>query len=190
MALFAGNLLSENDQSVETSVGNWSSYSDLSSAIVQSNGTSEPRHDGLFSVKCTKSATAAPGAMCGITGTGVPVTTAATLYTFQFLVFTATASCSFYTFVDWYQTNNTTYISSTDGVSSPVSATQNAWTLVRQTHTSPALGTRARVYCMLNAGLSTGGIAYFDEIFFGVPSLSLTRKPVSLLTAVNRTSTW
>ncbi len=190
MALISGNLLTENDQSVETSVGNWSSFSDLSSAIVQSNGTTDPKHDGSFSVKCTKSATAAPGAMCGITGTGVPVTVAATLYTFQFLVFTATASCSFYCFVDWYQSNNTTYISSGDGSGSPVSVTQNAWTTVKQTFTSPALGTRARVYCMLNAGLSTGGTAFFDEMFFGVPSLSLTRKPTGLLTAVNRAATW
>lgn len=190
MALIAGNLLTENNQSVETSVGGWASYSDLSSAIVQSNGTSEPAHDGAFSVKCTKSATAAPGAMCGITGADVPITVAATLYTFQFLVFTATASCSFYTFVDWYQTNNTTYISSSDNVGSPVAATQNAWTTIKHTMTSPALGTRARIYLMLSTGLGTGGTAFFDEIFFGVPSLSLTRKPNNLITAVRRSATW
>lgn len=191
MALIAGNLLTENQQSLETSVDNWSSFSDLSSAIVQSNGTTDPAHDGTFSLKCTKSATAAPGAMAGITATGSqPTTVAATLYTFQYLVFTATASCSFYTLIDWYQSNGTTYISTTSGAGSPVSVTQNAWTTVSQTHTSPALGTRARTYLMLNAGLSTGGTAFFDEIFLGVPSLSLTRKPNVVPTVIRRASTW
>lgn len=191
MALISGNLISENNQSVETSVGGWASFSDLSSAIVQSNGTSEPSHDGTHSIKCTKSATAAPGAMCGLTATvDIPTTVAATQYTFQFLVFTATASCSFYTFVDWYQTNNTTFVSSSDGVGSPTSATQNAWTTVKQLVTAPALGTKARIYLMLNAGLATGGTAFFDEVFFGVPSLSLTRKPTLLNTAVGRASSW
>lgn len=186
MALIAGNLISENNQSVESSVGGWASYSDLSSAIVQS---SDQAHDGTFSVKCTKSATAAPGAMCGLTaGADQPVTVAATLYTYYFWVYTATVSCSFYTFVDWYQTNGTTYISTTQG--SAVAATQSGWTKITQTHTSPALGTRARLYLMLNAGLATSGTAYFDEIFFGVPVPSLPYQPKISRTAVVRASAW
>lgn len=172
MALIPGNLLSENNQSVETSIGDWATFGDRSSAIVQS---STQAHDGTFSIKCTHNSTISDGAMCSITTVGEqPVTVAGTSYTGAFWVYPS-VTASFYMLVDWYQSNGTTYVNTTTGNSSSCAA--NTWTKVgvTGTHLAPALGVRARVYLNNLSGMTTGDIAYFDEVFFGIPRPNIVR---------------
>lgn len=186
MTLLPGNLITENNQSVETSLGDWGSYGDRSSAIVQSM---DQAHDGTFSVKCTHNSTIADGAMCAVTSTSdQPVVTAGVNYTFTFWVYSS-VTASFYGLVDWYQSNGTTYIDTTTGVS--ITAQANTWTKVGLggTQLAPALSARSRIYLNNLSGMANGDIAYFDEMFFGIPGRYAWDTVINQQ-AVRRTSLW
>ncbi len=173
MALMTGNLLTENHQSIETSLGSWADVATMSSAVVQS---SEQASDGTFSIKATRNATAPPGPMASITTTAnAPTVVATTVYKFTFWVYTSIAGAVFAPYVDFYQSDNTTFISGGQGTA--VTVTQNSWTRVGglDTFTAPALAGKARIYLRTVSGLASGDVAYFDEIFFGVPAAPVAR---------------
>lgn len=71
------------------------------------------------------------------------VTVAATDYVVCGWVRTAAAATDFRFAVDWYQSNNTTFISSS--TPAPIVTAANTWTWYSAVVTSPALGVRARV---------------------------------------------
>lgn len=186
MALISGNLLTENQQSAETDVDNWNNYHPSSSAVSVST---TQFHDGVQSLRSTYNNTASD-AMASLTSTAsLPTVVAGTSYTMQYLVYSPRA-VNFALLVEWWNAANTSYISD-QGVLGTTAATVNAWTTVRATGLVAAVGSaRARVYIMATTGLTNGDLIYFDEIFFGVPSLSLTRKPTNVLTAIRRASSW
>lgn len=167
MALMLGNLISENNQSVETSVGGWSSFGNGSSSIVQSTTQAL---DGTHSIACTRNATAGAVAMCALTLTAdLPVTTAGKQYTFTYWVWSPVGG-TWNAFVDWYQSGNTTYISTTLG--NNYTAATSGWTMIGRSdtqHVAPALGATGRIYLQSQSGTSSGNICYFDQIYFGIP---------------------
>lgn len=184
MALIPGNLLPETKQSIESGLDGWDSFSSRSSAIVADTAQS---HDGTQSIKCTRNATAGDGAMCGLGGAAQRFAcSAGVAYTGTFWVYSSVAA-SFYMLVDWYQSNNSTYINTTSGNSVTVQA--NTWTKVGLggTHTSPALSAFAGIFINNLSGMANGDIAYFDEIYLGVPP---PNKSFIRPQAVQRASFW
>lgn len=186
MALISGNLLTENQQSAETDVDNWAGFLASSSSTVRST---TQFHDGVASIRATYNGTPSD-AMATLTATAsVPTVVAGTSYTMQYLVYSPRA-VGFQLLVEWWNSTNTTYISD-QGKLGLTTVTANAWSTIRVTGLVAAVGSaRARVYIMCSTGLTTNDLVYFDEIFLGVPSLSLTQKPRTVLTAVNRAATW
>jgi hypothetical protein len=165
VALIPGNLLSYNHQSVETSIGNWADFANGATSVVQGSGTAL---EGTKSILSTRNATAGDVAMGGITTTGqVPVVTPGTTYVYSFWVFTAVAGTVWHAQNDWYQSNNTTFISTVTGPDITVPA--NTWTEIRSTQTAPALAGVARLFLQLRSGLASTQTANIDQVFFGFP---------------------
>lgn len=164
MALIPGNLLSENNQSVETSVGGWGSFQTVSSSIVQSTTQA---FDGTHSVSSTASATTA-GALGGLTTTvDLPVVKAGLTYVWTYFV-RSPKRAIFNANLDWYQSNNTTFISSTNSVGQEVLA--NTWTpIFLPSALAPALSGVARLYLQVTSGLAVSDVVFFDQMFFGLP---------------------
>jgi hypothetical protein len=166
VALIPGNLLSENNQSVETSVGGWASFSSVSSGVVQS-GTQF--FDGTKSVQSTANAGTA-GALGGLVTTiDLPVVVPGRSYVYSYFV-RPPVDAVFNANIDWYQSNNTTFVSS---VNSPGQfALANTWTPVYGGGVAPALSGVARLYLQVTSGLSNGSVVYFDVMFFGWPQVA------------------
>ena len=165
MALIPGNLLSYNHQSVETSIGNWADFANGASSVVQGSGTAL---EGTKSILSTRNATAGDVAMGGLTTTGnVPVVSPLTTYVYSFWVFTTVANTVWHAQNDWYQSNNTTFISTATGPDITVPA--STWTEIRATQTSPALAGVARLFLQLRSGLASTNTANIDQVFFGSP---------------------
>jgi hypothetical protein len=184
MALLQGNLISENNQSVETTVGGWGSFGNGSSAIAQSTTQAI---DGTHSVACTRNATAGTVAMCGLTSTSdLPTTVAGKKYMYTAWIWSPVGGV-WNLAVDWYQSGNTTYISTTTGNNTTVAT--SGWTQVGRAdtvHVAPALGVTARMYVQNVSGTSTGNIIYVDQVYFGIPQ-NLGRVP-GLIVPTNRAS--
>jgi hypothetical protein len=167
MALLLGNLISENNQSVETDVGGWASFANGSSSVVQSATRSI---DGTKSISSTRNATAGAVVMASLTSTGdQPTTVAGKQYTFTYWVWSPVGGV-WNAFVDWYQSGNTTYISTTLGNNYTVAT--SGWSQVGRSdtqHVAPALGVTGRIYLQSQSGTSTGNVCFFDQIYFGIP---------------------
>lgn len=167
MALMLGNLISENHQSIETSIGGWASFANGSSSVVQS---ATQALDGTKSISSTRNATAGAVVMASLTQTAdMPTTVAGKQYTFTYWVWSP-AGGTWNAFVDWYQSGNTTFISTTVG--NNYTAAASAWTMIGRSdtqHVAPALGATGRIYLQSQSGTSTGQICYFDQIYFGIP---------------------
>lgn len=167
MALLLGNLISENNQSVETDVGGWASFANGSSSVVQSATRSI---DGTKSVSSTRNATAGAVVMASLTATGdMPTTVAGKRYTFTYWVWSPVGGV-WNAFVDWYQSGNTTYISTTLG--NNYTAATSGWTQIGRSdtqHVAPALGATGRIYLQSQSGTSTGNVCFFDQMYFGIP---------------------
>jgi hypothetical protein len=167
MALRPGNLFTENQASVETTIDDWASFLVSSSSTVQSTTQAL---SGTHSIRATYNGTASD-VMASITTTAsVPQVAAAIRYDYWFWVFSPRA-VSYGTVVDWYRASNVTFISTTTGTLTSVPA--NVWTRVGYqdyalgTHTSPALATQARTYIKCSTGLTTSDLVYFDDAFLG-----------------------
>ena len=163
MALIPGNLLSENNQSVETSVGGWGSFTSVSSGVVQS-GTQF--FEGTKSVQSTCNSTSA-GALGGLVTTiDLPVAQAGVAYAYSYFVYSPKAAI-YNANIDWYQSNNTTFISSSNSVGQ--TATVNTWTRISGGGIAPALSGVARMYLQVTSGLAVNDVIFFDVMFFGQP---------------------
>jgi hypothetical protein len=165
VALIPGNLLSYNHQSVETSIGNWADFANGASSVVQGSGTFL---EGSKSILTTRNATAGDVAMGGLTTTGnAPVVSPGTTYVYSFWVFSTVANTVWHAQNDWYQSNNTTFISTVTGPDTTVPA--STWTEIKSTQTAPALAGVARLFLQLRSGLSSTQTANIDQVFFGLP---------------------
>lgn len=163
MALIPGNLLSENNQSVETSVGGWASFSSVSSGVIQS-GTQH--FDGTKSVQSTANAGTA-GALGGlVTTVDLPVVRPGTAYTYSYFVFSPKKAI-YNANLDWYQANNTTFVSSTNSSGQEVPV--NSWSQITVSGIAPALSGLARMYLQVTSGLAAADVIFFDQMFFGQP---------------------
>ena len=165
MALIPGNLLSYNHQSVETSIGNWADFANGASSVVQGSGTAL---EGTKSILSTRNATAGDVAMGGITTTGqAPVVSPGVTYVYSFWVFSTVANTVWHAQNDWYQSNNTTFISTVTGPDITVPA--STWTEIKAYQTAPALAGVARLFLQLRSGLASTNTANIDQVFFGQP---------------------
>lgn len=184
MALIPGNLLTLNQQSVETDIDNWGNYKPSSSAVAVSTTQAL---DGAQSIRCTANATN-NDAMCSLTSPGsVPLVTAGTTYTFSYWVYSPRA-VNYACLVEWWNAADTTYISD-NGVVGSTAVPANTWSQVSVQQTAAASSGSARIYIMRTTGLSSGDLVYFDQVFFGVPVVSVVR-PNIITTALRRSSTW
>lgn len=179
-----GNLLTENHQSIETSIGGWAGFIPGSSSTIRST---TQFFDGAAAIRATSNGT--QSAMAGLTATGsAPVVAAGKKYDFSFWVF-APRTITFRTALDWYQSNNTTFISDTTAAGGNVVVPANTWTKVggadfsTNRNLSPALAGVARLYLNAVSGAVTGDLVYFDTIYFGRPPLPNARKPLTVAVA-------
>lgn len=165
MGLIPGNLLSYNHQSVETSIGNWADFANGASSVVQSNTRAL---EGTQSILSTRNATAGDVAMAGLTTTGqAPVVAPGITYLWSFWVWTSVANTVWHAQNDFYQSNNTTFISTVTGPDITVPA--STWTEIRAYQTAPALAGVARLFIQCRSGLASTNTANFDQMFFGFP---------------------
>lgn len=165
MALIEGNLLTENQQSIETDIDNWAGFLTSSSSTVRSTTQA---HDGTASIRATYNGTPSD-TMASLTSS-VPTVIAGVTYTFSYWVYSPRA-VSYQMLVEWYNAANTTYISDAGKVGL-TSVPANTWTKISVTQTAAAGAGAARLYIMCSTGLTTGDFVYFDEIFFGIPEVS------------------
>jgi hypothetical protein len=163
VALIPGNLLSENNQSVETSIGGWASFTSVSSGIVQSTTQA---FDGTHSAASTANAGTA-GALGGlVTTVDLPVVRPGSAYEYSYFVFSPKKAI-FNANLDWYQANNTTFVSSTNSPGQEVPV--NTWTKITGGGIVPALSGLARCYLQVTSGLAAADVVFFDQMFFGWP---------------------
>jgi hypothetical protein len=163
VALIPGNLLSENNQSVETSIGGWASFLSVSSGIVQSV---TQHFDGTHSAASTANAGTA-GALGGLVNTvDLPVVRPGTAYEYSYFVFSPKRAI-FNANLDWYQANNTTFVSSVNSPGQEVPV--NTWTKITGGAVAPALSGLARCYLQVTSGLAAADVVFFDQMFFGWP---------------------
>lgn len=168
MALLPGNLLTENQQSIETDIDNWANYRPSSSAVVQSTTQA---NDGTHSIRATYNGTA-NDAMASLTSASfVPLVAAGASYTFSYWVYSPRA-VNFAVLVEWWNAANSSYISD-GGVLGSTAVPANTWSQVSVSGLVADTGAgTARVYLMCTTGLTTNDLVYFDTIFFGVPVTS------------------
>lgn len=184
-SLIPGNVLTLNHQSVETSVGGWSSFGSRSTSIAQDSGQA---YDGTFSVKCVRNATAGDGGMCGLaTSTDYGTVTAGLNYTATCWVY-CSVSAAFYWNIDWY-TSGTVYISTTSGTSQTIPA--NTWTMlgISGTHLAPATAAKVSPFINNLSGMANGDIVYFDLMYVGIPQPPVRSISVAQQ-SINRSSLW
>lgn len=152
------NLLSANASSVETSVVDWFALSRAAS-IVQST---DQAYIGTHSIKVTRNTQTIPGYICGVNRV---TTTASTEYYIELFVYTSVTNAQFRVETDWYQSDNTTYVSTTVGNNITVPA--NTWTRIKATYSSPALGAKGGILIRIGSGTVNGDIIYVDNAYIG-----------------------
>lgn len=168
MALLPGNLLTENQQSIETDIDNWAGFVVSSSSTIRSTTQA---HDGSASIRATYNGTPSD-VMASLTSTSfAPLVTAGTSYTFSYWVYSPRA-VNFAVLVEWWNAANSSYISD-GGVLGSTAVPANTWSQVSVSGLVADTGAgTARVYLMCTTGLTTNDLVYFDTIFFGVPVTS------------------
>lgn len=177
-----GNLLSANDESFETSIGDWATTGNGTVTQVATHGL-----DGTHSVQVV--ATAAGD--CGITWntTKIAVTVGA-LYTLSYWCYTTLTGRSGVVEIDWY--NGATYLSDNDTGASPVPLAANTWTFISITAAAVATATACVPIC-LPVATAASDTFFIDEVFLGHPydiPGSATHPALNRAQAVSRASLW
>jgi hypothetical protein len=162
-----GNLLSANDESVETDISGWSAGGNTT--LTQSTTHAL---DGTHSLRLasTTSGTISAGVTNRLTGI-----TAGALYGWYYWLFT-TVQITAHVEIDWYTA--TTYISTTIGNTLTIPA--NTWTQVGAPMVAVATTQQCVPLIVIDANASSQ-LFYTDEMFFGRwinPSLTATRQAV------------
>lgn len=129
--------------------------------------------EGTASMRMTCTATGTVGAEN--TQAAAATTTPAVQYQISGWVMTQAASSTARISVDWYQSNGTTFISTSTPTA--LSTAAMTWTFFSATVTAPALGARARI--KPNFALNTGQIAWVDAVRL-MPVSSYSASPQTL----------
>lgn len=173
-ALWGPNLISNIDAAdFEAGIGSWG-VGAQSSAVAQSNGTTDPASGGTHSLKITKNATAG-GALCVNGATIIPVV-GSTLYYCTFEFYTVKPSVVFninwefygggtgLTFLSITQTANCTAV---QGANTPP-YDNSKWTRYPPVSlTSDATATFTRLNIQMVSGLTTGDLVWIDNVYVG-----------------------
>lgn len=160
-SLWGPNIGTADGADFEGGIGNWSNGTQAVSAVQ----STEQAHKGASSLKIVRNATAA--GYLAVTASDFPLA-ASTAYYFQCWVFSNAAAGVIKFDCDFYQANNTTYISSIAAVIPNTTLAQDAWTLLGPVaFTSPALAAFIRPIPVSVSGLANGAVLYLDEIFIG-----------------------
>lgn len=180
-SLWGANVGTADGSDFEGGIGNWSNGTQAVSAAQ----STEQAHKGANSLKIVRNATAS--GYLAVTATDFPLA-ASTSYYFQCWVYSNAAAGVIKFDCDFYQANNTTYISSIQPVIADTALAQDGWTRLGPAQfTTPALAAFIRPIPVSVSGLANGNVLYLDDIFIGrllVPTGQLVM-PQSL----NRAST-
>lgn len=183
------NIFTADTSSVETSIAGW--FTGTQGSAVARDSTHA--YDGSWAVKFTRSATV-PGNNLGAPGNSAGPVTASTKYWFREHLWTATVGVNYKVNVDWYQSNNTTFISTT---TMPTKVLEdNMWAQYGvYEFTTPALAAFGRFFhTEVTNVLGTGGTIWVDNMLCwrpgtGTPELGQGGLNVSNA-AINRASRW
>jgi len=161
MALIPGNMLSEDAQSIETSIAGWDAWHPGSSAV---DRVSTFAHDGTWSLRVTSNGTA--DLLCGRDRAGFFVFPNQS-YTFTAWVYTTLSGHTLGTYANFWRSNGTTFTEAMN--ETPVAVSPNTWTQLSSTYT-PTDPTTALsdIYITITTTPISGDFFYADEIFFGV----------------------
>lgn len=170
-ALWGPNVITPVDASdFEASIGSWG-VGAQSSAVAQSNGTTDPASGGTRSLKITKNATAG-GALCVNGATNIPVV-GSTLYycTFEFYTVksgvTININWEFYDASQVFKSGTVTAtITAVQGTNTPP-YDNSKWTRYPPVSlTSDATAAFARLNIQ-STGLTTGDLVWIDNVYVG-----------------------
>jgi hypothetical protein len=179
-----GNLLNDDQQSIETSISQWAGDHGSSSSTVRSTAQF---NDGVAAIAATYNGTT-NNSLAGIVSSA-PAVVVGTAYTFTYWVRSPRA-VNFQILIEWYTSGNV-FISGAAGVGT-TAAVVNTWTQVGvgTTNVAPATAATARIYLMCTTGLTSGDVIYMDTIFFGVPVVAPPLGSNVHTTAIRRAATW
>lgn len=165
-----GNLLSDNNESYETSVAGW-----VNTQSTTLSNSSSQAYMGTKSCLMTSSAASPLMIITSATSGDQPqgLTVGAT-YDVWGWVFTTVSGRTAYWTIDW-RTSGNVFISSSDQIGSPVSLVANTWTLV-QFKTGAAPSTTTQATLNFNVSQSATSQQFFlDYVFFGTQRPRLAR---------------
>jgi FtsH-binding integral membrane protein len=151
-----GNLLNYNDESVETSLGDWAVSGSGSPTLTQSTTHAL---DGTHSMQIVSSTSG----FCGVVwnAASIPVSLGTT-YTLSFWIYTTLTGRTASAEINWY--DGATYLSD---AANTILITANTWTNVA-VQSTPAATTTACVPLALGISNAASQTFWIDEIFFGV----------------------
>lgn len=178
-----GNLLSDNNESLETSVAGWAV---IATCTVAQSATRA--YIGTNAMSVTSTAATPAMNFSSATQTDQPQgLTAGTSYDAYVWVYSTVASRTAWWTIDWRTTANA-FISTTDQAAAKVSLTQNAWTLVYfSTGAAPATTTQATLNFNITQS-ATAEVYWTDLFFFGMMRPKIIRP--STLQAIGRSNNW
>jgi hypothetical protein len=160
-AVWGANVATADGSDFEGGIGNWSNGTQAVSAAQ----STEQAHKGTNSLKIVHSATTT--GYLAVTATDF-VIAASTAYYFQAWVYTSAAAGVLKIDCDFYQSNNSTYISSIQPLVAGVSLVQNTWNVLGPiAFTSPALAGYIRPVLVVVSGMGSGDVSYLDDLFVG-----------------------
>lgn len=152
-----GNLLSENQEGIETDASGWVTGA---GAFVR---TTARAHSGVASLQLTS---AGSGDTFCYSANYIQPMTAGTTYTVYSWAYTTLSGVVAKVGCDW-RTSGGGYISTSQ--SSGTTLTPNTWTQVITTFTSPASTAGATVYLPWFVATASGQVVTFDDMYFGIP---------------------
>lgn len=178
-----GNLLSDNNESVETSVAGWA----VGAACTVAQSATRA-YLGTNSLLATSTSATAPLQFNSAATSDQPsgLTVGATYDTYCWVFTTVSGRTAFWN-VDW-RTSGNVYISTSDQSGSPVSLVANQWTLVPyKTVAAPATTTQCTLLLAINQS-ATSEQYFVDSFFFGTVRPRIPR--TSNLQSIVRSNSW
>lgn len=178
-----GNLLSDNNESVETNVTGWAV---IATCTVAQSATRAYLGGQSMSVTST-AATPAMNFSSATQADQPQGLTVGTSYDAYVWVYSTVASRTAWWTIDWRTTTNV-FISTTDQAAAKVNLTQNAWTLVYfNTGAAPATTTQATLNFNITQS-ATSEVYWTDLFFFGKMRPRIVQP--STLQAVSFSNNW
>jgi len=163
-AKWGANVGTADGTTFEAGIGGWG-VGTQTSAVAQSNGTTDPAYSGTKSLKMSINTNAA--GYLAVTSSDFPVA-ASTTYYFQGWLYTTASSMVVKFDFDYYQSNGTTYISSLAAAVPNTSLVASTWTKFGPvSFTTPALTGFVRPIPVAVSGFANGNTRDMDDLFMG-----------------------